>query len=138
MTAGSPTHNPQQRVVADGDHQSLRKTGRRPATKGKPEMMDNALQTRCPPRPLSDNAIVKAFGKNATSAPFHNAEEAARHDAQMYSSTRARQIRYLAQVAAVNAAGYRPTLRTPALNRSRSNRHHDSVGTLSESLDGEP
>lgn len=85
MTVGPSAHNPQQRVVADAKHQSLRKTGRRPAAKRKPEMMDNTLQARCPPRSSGDNPVVKPFDKDAPSASFHNAEEAARHDAQMHS-----------------------------------------------------
>src|SRR5664280_356670 len=55
---GAAPHHPQQRIVADRQHQPSGKACRWPAAKCKPEMVDDQLKSRRSPRSLRHDAML--------------------------------------------------------------------------------
>lgn len=65
---GSSSHDPQQGVVADGQHEWLGKACFRSSAECQAQMMDNALQPRRATRPDRDNMVSEPLGKNLPAA----------------------------------------------------------------------
>lgn len=65
---GSSSHDPQQDVVADGQHESLGNACCRSSAECQAQMMDNALQPRRATRPDRDNMVSEPLGKNRPAA----------------------------------------------------------------------
>ena len=60
---GTPADNPEQRVIADRQHQPLGKAGGGPSAKRQPEVMNQAFQPPAAPRETADNAAGKPLGE---------------------------------------------------------------------------
>jgi hypothetical protein len=77
----SPDH-PEQGVVADRHSQPLGKVGGRAAAQCQSEMMNDTLQPRCPPGPLSNNPFVKSLSEDPPAAQWRVADEPPCHKSE--------------------------------------------------------
>ena len=76
----APANNPKQGVIADGEHQSSRKTRRRAATQGKAKVVDDIVKPAGPSRPRRQHAVTETLSKNAPTTQGCVAAEATRHN----------------------------------------------------------
>jgi hypothetical protein len=70
----SSSHDPQQGVVTDGQHETLGKACCRSSAERQVQMMDNALQPRRTTRPDRDHIVSEPLGKDVPAAMRHLAE----------------------------------------------------------------
>ena len=71
----SSPHHPEQGVVADWHSQPLGELGSRAAAQCQSEMMNDTLQPRCPPGPLSNNPLIKSLSEDLLVAQGRAADE---------------------------------------------------------------
>ena len=79
--------NPQQRIIADRQHQALGKAGGRPPTKRQLITMDDMLHPRRAPGAGTQNLIGKAFCKDLLAAQKSVTSQAANSQMQTDQST---------------------------------------------------
>ena len=108
---GAPTHDAEQRVVADRQHEPLGEPGTRPAAHRQAEMVDDLLEPPGAPGPLGQHREAEPFGEHLARAARHAAAEPPHEEPQAHAASRARQIRGLADVMALSTVRSRTAQR---------------------------
>ena len=98
-----PSHNSQQCVIADGQHQAFGKTGRGAATQGQSKMMDDVLQAASAPGQWRENAIGEPFREHLSPTQNRVTAKAPDHHPQINAAPGKRQIGRSAKISAVNS-----------------------------------
>lgn len=101
--------NPQQCVVADRQHQTLRKAGGGTPAKRQPQMVDDVLHPTGAPRAAAKNIRGEAFCKDLLAAQDGITSETTHRHEQADPVTRQGQIRWSAQIPAVDTTRDSPT-----------------------------
>lgn len=96
----------QQRVVADRQHQAGGETRSRASTQRQAEMVDQALEPCRASRQRGQDRRFEALGKDLPLAMSRLAPEAAREKPNANGATRARQVRRLTEVSAMDPPGW--------------------------------
>jgi hypothetical protein len=109
--AASSPNDPQQGIIAHGQHQSLGEACCRPTAERQAEMMDNAFQPCCSARSQRHHVVTEPLSENPPMAMRDLTNEPPRDQPQLYLSARARQIRDLSGISAMNSARRRPAQR---------------------------
>jgi hypothetical protein len=89
--AASPSHHPQQSIIADRHHQPLGNACGRPAAERQPQVVNDTFQTRGPAGSLRDNPVIKPFGKYPSSTERCTTDEASRGQSKLNLLARTRQ-----------------------------------------------
>lgn len=101
---GTPSHDPQQGIITNGQHESLGKACCRSSAECQAEMMDNALQPRRTTRPDRNNMVSEPLSKDLPAAIRHVPNEPPCDHSDAYLLAGAGQIGNLSKVATVNSA----------------------------------
>jgi hypothetical protein len=84
--------DPQQSVLADGQHEAMCKTLAWSAAERQSELMNNAFEPTCPSGVSRADSLLEPLGENAGSASLHDTPEPAHGHADTHAPARSRQV----------------------------------------------
>jgi hypothetical protein len=125
--AGSSADDPQQGVVAHGQHQPLGETRRRSAAERQAQMMDDIFQPCRPARPGWENIVAEPLGENTSPAIRHPTDKTARDHPKAHLLASAGQVRNMSDVTTVDSPRCHPAQRASGHVRLGSNHQFNRV-----------
>jgi hypothetical protein len=109
-----PTHDTQQGVFADRQHQPPRQRGGGATTQGDAKVMDDRLEPRCATGRSASHRVTERLGENVPPAIGLSAAKSANRDAHLNDATVRGQVKESALIAAVHPLGLSPAIGTRA------------------------
>ena len=114
VRATTSPQDPQERILAEGQHQPLRQAARWAAAERDPEMMDELVQAAGPSRPRRQHVGSEALGEDAPPAVGRVAAKASRLQPEPNGPTRHRQVAQKPLIVAVDPPSGRAAARARA------------------------